>query len=191
LVRSAIQLWSERGFETGVEDTTVEEIAAAAGVTKGTFYFHFSHKEQILLEMGLQTAEVLNEEARRLVESDADYIDSLRILIHVVARQITAAPPGAAGRSLSEFRRLRPTSTYLPPLEPNFRDAFAMIFAEGQRKGLVTKDLEAIEVANVLQALVLDSIADWSLTGGDIRPELEQRTALVVASVRPGVDLSL
>jgi Bacterial regulatory proteins, tetR family len=27
----------------------------AAGVTKGTFYFHFAHKEEILLELGYQT----------------------------------------------------------------------------------------------------------------------------------------
>src|SRR5205807_10188546 len=49
LVRTALALWDERGFEKGVEDTTVEEIARAAGVTKGTFYFHFAHKEDILL----------------------------------------------------------------------------------------------------------------------------------------------
>src|SRR6185369_9527256 len=39
LVRAALALWNERGFERGVEETTVEEIARAAGVTKGTFYF--------------------------------------------------------------------------------------------------------------------------------------------------------
>jgi len=42
LVRAALALWNERGFERGVEETTVEEIARAAGVTKGTFYFHFA-----------------------------------------------------------------------------------------------------------------------------------------------------
>ena len=43
LVNAAVKLWTERGFENGVETTTVEEIARAAGVTKGTFYFHFAH----------------------------------------------------------------------------------------------------------------------------------------------------
>jgi AcrR family transcriptional regulator len=63
LVRTAMRLWTERGFETGIEDTTVDEIVAAAGVTKGTFYFHFAHKEEILLELGYQTASLLYEEA--------------------------------------------------------------------------------------------------------------------------------
>ena len=53
LVDAALRLWTERGFEHGVADTTVEEIVREAGVTKGTFYFHFAHKEDILLELGL------------------------------------------------------------------------------------------------------------------------------------------
>ena len=63
LVRAAITLWTDRGFESGIEDTTVEEIAREAGVTKGTFYFHFAHKEDILLEIGWATAEAMLTEA--------------------------------------------------------------------------------------------------------------------------------
>nr|MDT0665246.1 helix-turn-helix domain-containing protein [Micromonospora sp. DSM 115978] len=51
LIRAALELWNERGFENAFEETTAEEIARAAGVSKGTFYFHFAHKEDILLEM--------------------------------------------------------------------------------------------------------------------------------------------
>src|SRR5437764_6974529 len=39
LVNAAVRLWTERGFERGIDETTVEEIVQAAGVTKGTFYF--------------------------------------------------------------------------------------------------------------------------------------------------------
>ena len=38
----------------GVEATTVEAIAAAAGVSKPTFYLYFQRKEDLLLEYGLQ-----------------------------------------------------------------------------------------------------------------------------------------
>ena len=66
LVNAAVKLWTERGFEHGVENTTVEEIARAAGVTKGTFYFHFAHKEDVLLEMSLTTSDAVSDVARRV-----------------------------------------------------------------------------------------------------------------------------
>src|ERR1700729_4233306 len=65
LVRAAVDLWTERGFDHGEEDTTVEEIAKAAGVTKGTFYFHSAQKEDILQGLGWGTAEPIYEEAVR------------------------------------------------------------------------------------------------------------------------------
>src|SRR3984957_21163735 len=68
LVRAALDLWTARGFETGIEDTTVEEIVHAAGVTKGTFYFHFARKEEILLDMGWDTAGVIVEEIGRCIK---------------------------------------------------------------------------------------------------------------------------
>ena len=36
LVRTAMRLWTERGFETGIEDTTVDEIVQAAGGVAST-----------------------------------------------------------------------------------------------------------------------------------------------------------
>src|SRR5262249_34504134 len=63
LIRAALEIWSEQGFDDAFEETTAEDIARAAGVSKGTFYFHFAHKEDILLEMPWATAEIMTEEA--------------------------------------------------------------------------------------------------------------------------------
>src|SRR5690242_13616896 len=68
LVNAAVKLWTERGFENGVETTTVEEIARAAGVTKGTFYFHFAHKEDVLLEMSNTAGDAAMEAAYQAAE---------------------------------------------------------------------------------------------------------------------------
>ncbi len=52
LVRAAARLWSEKGYDA----TTVEEICAAAGVGRTTYYLHFESKEQLLLELTHATA---------------------------------------------------------------------------------------------------------------------------------------
>src|ERR1700750_2311207 len=44
LVKSAIELFDERGYEA----TTVADIAAAAGLTKRTFFRYFTDKREVL-----------------------------------------------------------------------------------------------------------------------------------------------
>jgi AcrR family transcriptional regulator len=63
----------------------VTAIASAAGVVRGTFYFHFPTKEHVLVELEL------NEEAKIVAELDAaqtdtdDLVSVLSLLVHGVA----------------------------------------------------------------------------------------------------------
>jgi AcrR family transcriptional regulator len=191
LVRAALRLWSERGFETGIEETTAEEIAQAAGVTKGTFYFHFAHKEEILLEMGYETAAVLSEEAARCIKSGRGLEDSLRTLMNALARTIKAADPAAVTRALAEFRRPRRADTEVPSFAPNFAEAFEILFTRAQKEGEVTDQVEPTEMAQILEALVVDSLIEWA--GGRLprlNPTLHRRAAIVLAGLRPDGNLS-
>ena len=95
LVNAAVKLWTERGFEHGVESTTVEEIARAAGVTKGTFYFHFAHKEDVLLEMSLTTSDaVIDDRCDRAAESGAAIDEIVQQAFTEMARRTERLPRG-------------------------------------------------------------------------------------------------
>lgn len=52
----AVQLFKERGYE----NVTVQQIASACGIAKGTFFNYFSKKEEILLYLGESQIELLN-----------------------------------------------------------------------------------------------------------------------------------
>ena len=186
LVRAALDLWTERGFETGIEETTVEEIVQAAGVTKGTFYFHFARKEEILLEMGWDTAEVANEEARRCLKAGRDLDDSFARVIAVLSRHVRAAPPAAVGRAVAEFRRT-PPDELRPAGGPDRLSAFEALFTRAQETGEMPTDIESAEMAQMLEALVMDSILDWAAGHADLGAALRSRTALLLAGLRePG-----
>jgi AcrR family transcriptional regulator len=183
LVRAALDLWTARGFETGIEDTTVEEISQAAGVTKGTFYFHFARKEEILLEMGWDTAGVVIEEARRCIKAGRDLEDSLSRVMSVLGRRVHAAPPAAVGRAVAEFRRTPPGEIDAGG-RVGFSDGFETLFIRAQEVGEIPSNIEPAEMAQMLQALVMDSILDWSAGHSDLGAALWSRTALLVAGLR-------
>ena len=98
-----MKLWTERGFENGVETTTVEEIARAAGVTKGTFYFHFAHKEDVLLEMSITTSDAVMAIAGVPAEAGDTIDEIVQQAFAEMARRTERLPRAAIARTLREF----------------------------------------------------------------------------------------
>ena len=57
-------------FEKGVSGTSLEEIAKAAGVTRGAFYWHFANKGDLFAAMHARVTLPLDEMADALLEQD-------------------------------------------------------------------------------------------------------------------------
>jgi AcrR family transcriptional regulator len=185
LVSAALRLWTERGFEHGVADTTVEEIVREAGVTKGTFYFHFAHKEDILLELGWATAEALQRDARRAVESGASVDEALDLVLGALARRITATPRAVVGRSLTEFYRQRDADLDATAAQHGFQVAFEIVFAHATITGELPEAADPRLLASMLLWLVLGCINTW--IGGyerDMVAEMSARGHFVLAGAR-------
>jgi AcrR family transcriptional regulator len=185
-------LWTERGFETGVEETTTKEIAEAAGVTKGTFYFHFAHKEHILLEMGWATAQALNDQTMRALEEGCSLDETVELVMTSLARRVTAAPRPAVERAVIEFNKLRPTDRLLSAdvvgeRRVYFHDSFTAMFDQAQANGEIPASNEAEELGAMLEALVMDAILRWARGGPTpLRKIFAQRAATLLAGVRAG-----
>lgn len=77
--RQAILEAAERVFfERGVSATSLEEIAKAAGVTRGAIYWHFRNKGELFEAIHDQLRLPLHEALLRIVEAEGD--DALRQL---------------------------------------------------------------------------------------------------------------
>jgi AcrR family transcriptional regulator len=187
LIRAALRIWNERGFERGIEETTVDEIARAANVTKGTFYFHFAHKEDILLELGWGTAAAMFDEATKSIADGLSLERAVDRLMTSLARRVEQAPKAAVARSVAEFHRLPRTTT--PPRQIfGFRQAFAAIFAHARESGEIAANLDAADLGRMLEAVTMDAIVAWATGGGgNLRQTLRRRAALLVAGFRAGV----
>ncbi len=83
LLEAALKLFAERG-----QDASVEEIARQAQVAKGTVYYHFGNKRQLLQQ-------ALEAELERLVPSptsSTDPLEQLRAVIEGLAQWTMGRP---------------------------------------------------------------------------------------------------
>ncbi|HEX3927628.1 MAG TPA: TetR/AcrR family transcriptional regulator [Gemmatimonadales bacterium] len=80
LIAAALTVFSERGFR----QTTLEEVAARAGVSKGTVYLYFESKDDLFRAVVETKVVVLLEEVEAFARSHAG--TATELLIHVIHR---------------------------------------------------------------------------------------------------------
>ena len=73
ITEAAKRLFGERGFAA----TTVDDVAAAAGVAKGAVYHHFAAKEQLFEAVFNQASEAVLEEVDRAAGAEKDALSAV------------------------------------------------------------------------------------------------------------------
>ena len=163
LIRAALEIWNDQGFEDAFEETTAEDIARAAGVSKGTFYFHFAHKEDILLEMPWATAEIMWEEADAAIERGTDTSQLVAQLMTSLAGRVARAPRAAVLRVTGHWSRLIHTGG-IPENAKSFGEAFEHAVRYGVDRGDLPPDVDVAELGALFQAATMDALVGWAAT---------------------------
>ncbi|CAM5589091.1 hypothetical protein MAUB1S_09939 [Mycolicibacterium aubagnense] len=131
--------------ELGFENTSVEEIAAHAGLTRKTVYNLFRSKEDIALSL-IARVEANDAGYRELMTRNMNVTELLELVLTDSARWCMANPSLAR---LALAPSIRPSLE--PPSErPSFQGLVRDILALGQQQGLVRTDEEANYMALVL-----------------------------------------
>jgi len=63
IIDASIALFEQKGFS----DTSIQDIVDALGVTKGTFYYYFKSKEELLMDIHLRYIEELLEKQQEMM----------------------------------------------------------------------------------------------------------------------------
>jgi AcrR family transcriptional regulator len=147
---AALKLFSRRGYH----ETTIDDIANEAGVTKGAVYHHFASKEDVLeyaLQVYLDRVFAVAEAARRESGSTLEYIRNG--LLRAATRLWTSAEFSAifclafgdVGRLFPKIRQRFISSGPLRGWEE-----LAKAIANGQREGIFRRDVPAIMAARIV-----------------------------------------
>ena len=179
LYSSAMELFTEKGYE----QTSIDEIAEAADVARGTFFNYFQRKEDLIAAWGDARRTQLRQE---LAASEADGPADLRSTLHhcmgVLARlneaerDVTRAMLTAwvkAGRPLIE--------------EPYAAEIFAETVEAARTQGETIPAVQPRQVGNFLRDGYLGTLYRWcqqeKVHEGDLRTELLALTDIVLTGV--------
>ena len=146
LFEAAIELIGEHGYA----GTTVDEIVARAGVAKGTVYYHFKSKADLvsaLLEDGLQS---LAASLREETEGAQTPQEALRALVHAELAYIQRYQ-AFSKLVMSEMWRVdRDWQASVGMLRAGYVSVFAGVIAEGVTGGAFRAGLDAQTTASAV-----------------------------------------
>ena len=89
IVKQSIKHFHRKGFS----QTSIQDIVDSLGVTKGTFYYYFPSKEDLLMEINLRYIEdILNKQAAIIKDKTKDaktkVIDVITMLITSIDKTV-------------------------------------------------------------------------------------------------------
>ena len=140
---------------TGFQPTTMEDILRVVGIAKGTLYYHFPSKEQILRALVLRIVGQVEQRARELAASSAPAVDKLKAIMAAMRVEGTESElieqfhtPGNA-----EFHLLSITAM-IEHLTPVLAD----VVTQGVSEGSFTTErpYDAIELLLSASGILLD-----------------------------------
>ncbi|HEX4002608.1 MAG TPA: TetR/AcrR family transcriptional regulator [Candidatus Acidoferrales bacterium] len=156
LFRAALRLFAERGYL----ETTVEDITEAADVGKGTFFNYFPTKDHVLATFGAEriaTIEDALEEAKK-----GPVAPALRRMA------VDLAGMWAEGPGL--LRAIYAAHAFCPPVRAELhkrlivgRRLIAEIFALGQERGEIRRDIAPAELARLTQLVLFGVTLAWAM----------------------------
>lgn len=186
LTRAALRLWSEGDFDEAFEATTTADIARAAGVSKGTFYFHFSNKEAILLEMSSATIQAMIDQVEDGTRRGVPLGTLSDQVLTSTAKRVVRGPRAAAFRAAGLGFSARSEEGAMAG--PRLNVAFEALLRHGLKQNEVSEQADLSEGAAMLTAVTMEAIIRWG--AGDrsaswLGPALCERAAVILRGMSP------
>lgn len=153
IIDTSKELFGEKGFK----ETSIQDIVSANHLTKGTFYYYFKNKEDVLVHIHEQFINELLREQQKIISAESANPQKLEAIMRMIISNIRTH----AHSAMVFFREMRHLSEektkQILPKRHLFQRNIASILEAGMETGEFRKDLRA----DMLSFAVL-GMANWS-----------------------------
>ncbi|MBD8028300.1 TetR/AcrR family transcriptional regulator [Ureibacillus sp. Re31] len=167
IINESIDLFDKKGYSK----TSIQDIVNSIGATKGTFYYYFNSKQELLRDIHLSyIQELLQEQEVILHDSNLTSKDKIRKLILLIIGKIRTH--GKSARVFTrEIRHLEEEHIqYVNSIKREFRLNFQKVLEDGVEKGEFRKDLRSDIVTFGILGMVNRSY-NWYNPDGEVSEE--------------------
>lgn len=180
LVAAAIRVFHDKGYE----QCSVQDVADAAGIVKGTLYYHVRSKEDLLYEILQQVLQALVPQLEDLTNGSGSAVEKLRQFVHVYVNQTVnnAEIMRIFFRDYDSLGQAR--KQQLAHTRDAYDNLLRKLLRQGQRDGEIRPDLD-VEIADLALFGMLNWMARWYRPDGRLSPDeiAQHLSGLAVASV--------
>ncbi|WP_053333413.1 TetR/AcrR family transcriptional regulator [Haliangium ochraceum] len=195
ILDAAEAVFAERGFA----QATMDDIAAAAELSKGTLYLYFKNKDDLFLSLSVRCISEVIDSLEAIAAGDTNGLDALRAMMHCQIRNTLNRPEMfclMAGQLAAGHGADPAQPSYAPhsTLVRRVVSAFATVLERGRRDASLRGDIEPIQtsaqlwvgfVGTMLFYLRSDGLAHGPRDMFDPEKLLEGYIDLVCNGLRP------
>jgi len=165
LLDAAAVLFAEKGYE----NTAIEDITERADFSKGTFYYHFESKDELVVELRRNLLSGNVDESLDLLKQGYGPLMALEKLL-LDRAAFTEKQPELASvfltQRIQQFLFKEEQAVLKPPTEENpnkrrFRKAIYELVCEAQKLGQIRADLSPLEVTSMVASFYLHAQGSW------------------------------
>lgn len=140
IMEASILLFDENGFKS----TSIKDIVDYIGVTKGTFYYYFPSKEELLRDIHVQYIDdLLTKQEKILTNSKINFTKKLFEIVYMLLKNIKVNKRSAR-IFIREIRHLSQTNHEIIRVKRNiFRDNIQQLLEDGMKNGEMKKECRA------------------------------------------------
>lgn len=178
----SLKLFGKYGFD----NVTIDDITKEAGVSKGSFYFHFKTKESVIIELIKEADDLYGKWYKKVdynMDSEKKLIEMVMISLNFIQSRNSEIE---AALYASQIRKGNTHEPFLSDWNRPIYKITEKIIEEAQQRGLFRTDLSARELTDIFTRMLRSMIFNWCLNAGsyDLPEDARRYLSILLPSFR-------